>query len=59
MSQKFEDLKEKIESADEDQIPELIQQVQEEDEKGKITQDEKDSLVDKAKNKVGQNIDYL
>jgi len=59
MSQKFDELKEKIEKADEDQVTELIQQVQQEDEKGNIDQDEKESLIDKAQGKVGQNIDYM
>jgi len=59
MSQKFDELKEKIENADKDQITDLIQQVQQEDEKGNIDQDEKESLIEKAQSKVGQNIDFM
>jgi len=59
MSQKFDELKEKIENADKDQITDLIQQVQQEDEKGNIDKDEKESLIDKAQSKVGQNIDFM
>jgi len=59
MSQKFDELKEKIENADEDQVTDLIQQVQQEDEKGNIDQDEKESLIGKAKKKAGQNIDFM
>jgi len=57
MSQKFDELKKKIENADKDQIKDIIQQVRQEDEKGNIDKDEKQSLLDKAKEKVGGNID--
>jgi len=57
MSQKFDELKKKIENADTDQIKDIIQKVKQEDDKGNIDKDEKQTLLDKAKEKLGGNID--
>lgn len=57
MSQKFDELKKKIDNIDKDQVKDIIQQIKQEHDKGNIDKDEKQSLLDKAKDKVDGNID--
>ncbi|MEY8292107.1 hypothetical protein AAK882_05590 [Carnobacteriaceae bacterium 52-44] len=57
MSQIFDELKKKIDNIDKDQVKNIIQQIKQEHDKGNIDKDEKQSLLDKAKDKVGGNID--
>lgn len=59
MSQKFDQLKQKIENADKDQIKDIIQLVKKEKDQGNIDEDEKQSLIDKAKDKIGGSLGNL
>lgn len=56
---KFEELKQKIENVggDKDKIMDIIQQVRQEKDQGNIDENEKQTLIDKAKDKVGGNLD--
>lgn len=56
MSQRFDELKQKIEQADKDKIMDIIQQVKKEKDQGNIDEDEKQTLIDKAKDKVGGSL---
>lgn len=58
MSQKFDALKQKIQNADKDQIKNIIQTIKQEKEQGNIDENEKQSLIDTAKKKVGDNFDF-
>lgn len=53
MSQKFDELKEKIQNIDKDQVNDLINQVKDARKNDEINEDEKQSLVDQAKEKIG------
>lgn len=53
MAKKFDELKNKIENADKSQVTDILQQVKQEKDQGNISEDEKQSLVDKAKDKAG------
>ncbi|RFP39547.1 hypothetical protein DDJ69_31820 [Klebsiella oxytoca] len=53
MSQKFDELKERIQNIDKDQVNDLINQVKDARKNGEINEDEKQSLVDQAKEKIG------
>ncbi len=57
MSKKFDELKQKIENADKSQIKDIISTVKKEKDQGNIDEDEKQSLLDKAKQKVGDSLD--
>ena len=57
MSEKFDALKQKIEKADKDQIKDIIQTVKQEKEQGNIDENEKQSLLDRAKQKAGDDFD--
>lgn len=56
MSEKFDELKKKIDNVDKGQAKDLLQTINQEHDKGNLDKDEKDSLLDKAKQKFG-NID--
>ena len=56
MSKKFDDLKKKIDNVDKGQAKEIFQKIKQEHDKGNIDKKEKESLLDKAKQKFG-NID--
>lgn len=53
MGQKFDELKNKIDNADKSQVTDILQQVKQENEQGNINDDEKQTLIDKAKDKAG------
>lgn len=57
MSQKFDELKQKVQNADKDQIKDIIQTIKQEKEQGNIDENEKQSLIDEAKQKAGDNFD--
>ena len=57
MSQKFDELKQKIQNADKDQIKDIIQTIKQEKKQGNIDKDEKQSLIDEAKQKFGDDFD--
>lgn len=57
MSQKFDELKQKIQNADKDQIKDIIQTIKQEKKQGNIDEDEKQSLIDEAKQKFGDGFD--
>ncbi len=59
MSQKFDELKQKIENADKDKIKDIIQQVKQEKDQGNIDENEKQTLMDKAKDKIGGSLGDL
>lgn len=57
MNQKFDELKQMIENADKDQIKDIIQRVKQEKDQGNIDENEKQTLIDKAKDKLGGDFD--
>jgi len=57
MSQKFDELKQKVQNADKDQIKDIIQTIKQEKEQGNIDESEKESLIDTAKQKAGDDFD--
>ena len=59
MSQTFDALKEKISNADMGEAKEIITQVKQAYEDGKIDKNEKDELMDLAKSKIGGGLGGL
>lgn len=59
MSQTFDALKEKISNADMGEAKEIITQVKQAYEDGKIDESEKDELMDLAKSKIGGGLGGL
>lgn len=57
MSQKFDELKQKVQNIDKDQVKDIIQTIQQEKEQGNIDESEKQSLMDLAKQKAGDDFD--
>lgn len=53
MSQTFDALKEKISNADMDEAKEIITQVKQANDDGKIDENEKNELMELAKSKIG------
>ncbi|WP_225742802.1 hypothetical protein [Marinilactibacillus sp. Marseille-P9653] len=56
MSQKFDELKQKIKNVDKDKAGQLVKEVKEAHSDGKIDKNERDELMDTAKQSFG-NID--
>ncbi|ALS74500.1 hypothetical protein AUC31_04260 [Planococcus rifietoensis] len=59
MSQTFDALKEKISNADMGEAKEIITQVKQAYEDGKIDENEKNELIDLAKSKIGGGLGGL
>lgn len=57
MSQKFDELKQKVQNVDKDQAKSVIQEIKQARDNGDIDENEKNSLMDTAKSKLGGNID--
>lgn len=53
MSQKFDELKQKIQNADTSKAKEIIEEVKQQKQEGNIDENEKNSLIDTAKEKLG------
>jgi len=54
MSKKMEELQNKIDEVDKDQLTEVVQKVKDASDNGEITDDEKDQLVEAAKERLGE-----
>ncbi|WP_028274012.1 hypothetical protein [Atopococcus tabaci] len=59
MSQKFDELKQKLQNVDKDQAKDLMQQIKSARQNGEIDEKEEKNLLDTAKSKLGGGLGGL